>query len=167
VKRLPGPVRWLWFGILALIAVELALLALGLARGGFWLASATQLMSLTAAPLAIGVVIVVLAGRWSGRSAPQPTQRRGDVPAPSAGPAPRPEPPPVAAQDARPAPGAGTAPEVAAIQRTSDAVIAMARTPQGRAAIQQGARLLRAGRAAMRPAPPEPGSGPPREGGPN
>jgi len=141
VRRLPKPVRWLWYAILALIGLELVLLALGVELGGDWLSTAFQLTSLTAAPLVIGVLIVVVAAR-SGRAAPPARQEREPeraAPVDATGPAPAPE----------------TPPDVVAIQRASQAVIAAARTPEGRAAIRQGARLLRAGRAAMRP-PPEP-----------
>ena len=134
MRRLPGPVRWLAFAMLALIGVELVLLALGVMLGGDWLWTALQLTSITAAPLAVGVLILVVAGARWGRATPPAKQER-DAPADAAGPAPAPEP----------------QPEVVAIQRASQAVIAVARTPEGRAAIRQGARLLRAGRAAMRP----------------
>ncbi|HEY7199848.1 MAG TPA: hypothetical protein VIC57_06540 [Candidatus Dormibacteraeota bacterium] len=142
VRRLPRPVRWLWFGIVALIGLELVLLALGLVYGDTLLWSALQLMSITAAPLAVGLLIVIVAGaRWGGAAPPPASQDRDgerEAPAPAA----------------RPAPASETGAEVVAIQRASQAVIAAARTPEGRAAIRQGARLLRAGRAAMRP-PPE------------
>lgn len=142
MRRLPRPVRWLWYGILALIGLELVLLALGLVYGDNLLWSALQLMSITAAPLAVGLLIVVVAGaRWGG---PAPAPRGQDRDEERKAPAPA----------APPAPESETGAEVVAIQRASQAVIAAARTPEGRAAIRQGARLLRAGRAAMRP-PPE------------
>lgn len=149
MRRLPGPIRWLWFAILALIGLELVLVALGVELGGDWLSTAFQLTSITAAPLVIGVLIVVVVAR-SGRAAPPARQE--------------PEAERAAPMDAaRPAPGPETPPDVVAIQRASQAVIAVARTPEGRAAIRQGARLLRAGRAAMRP-PPESAQEPPSRG---
>lgn len=155
MRRLPRPVRWMWFGILALIGLEVVLVALGLAFGDVWLAAALQLMSITAAPLALAVLIVVVAGARSSRTAPPPS-RPAQVQEPEQERAREPEPRRDApARPAQPAPDAGPTPEVAAIQRASQVVIAAARTSEGRAAIRQGARLLRAGRAAMRP-PSEP-----------
>lgn len=148
MRRLPGPVRWLWLAMLALVGLELVLLVLGLVVGDTWLWAALQLMSITAAPLALGVLIVVVAAARSGRAAPLSRRERLEEPDAPMG-------------AARPAPGSESPPEVAAIQRASQAVIALARTPEGKAAIRNGARLLRAGRAAMRPPPeraPEPGS---------
>lgn len=157
MRRLPRPVRWMWFGILALIGLEVVLVALGLAFGDLWLAAALQLMSITAAPLALAVLIVVVAGARSSPTAPPPS-RPAQVQEPEQERAREPEPRRDA--PAQPAPDAGPTPEVAAIQRASQAVIAAARTSEGRAAIRQGARLLRAGRAAMRsPSEPAPEAG--------
>ncbi len=134
--------------MLVLIGVEVVLLALGLVLGDAWLWAGLQLMSITAAPLALGVLIVVVAGARSGRAAPpsrQEQQEERDAPM----------------DDPRPAPGPEAPPEVAAIQRASQAVIAVVRTPEGGAAIRYGAGRPGAGRAAMRPPPgraPEPGS---------
>ena len=90
-----------------------------------------QLSSVTAAPLAVGLLVVFVATARTGRAGPA-REEAGE-----------------------PQPGPETeGPEVAAIQRTGQALIALARTPQGRSAIGTTARLVKAGRAALRPPPP-------------
>jgi hypothetical protein len=135
LRRLPRPVRWLWYAILGLLAAELVLLALGVAVGRPWLQIALQLSSILVGPAALGILIVVAVGVWANRA-----------PAPSD-------------QEPRALPGPDVPPEVAAVRATSQAVIALARTPEGKRAIRQGARLLRAVRAATRPAHDEDDAG--------
>ena len=137
VRRLPRPVRWLWFAILAVLALEAALVVLGVVLGqeGLWTA-ALQLASLTAAPVAIGLLVVGVCVSWARRG-PSPSEA-GDL------------------QPARPA-SPEVPIEVVAGRRAGEAVASLARTEQGKVAIQRGARLFRAVRAAARPAPEAPG----------
>jgi hypothetical protein len=132
VRRLPRPIRWLWYAILAVIAAELAGLALGLVRGDAWLWAAMQMSSILVGPLALGLLVVAIAGIRANRGAVRAE---------------------VGAQPARPAPSPPVAPELAAARLTSQAVIALARSREGKVAIRQTARLLRAVRAAAQPPP--------------
>jgi hypothetical protein len=143
LRRLPRPVRWLWFAILAVLAAELAALGLGLALGDAWLGPALQLSSLLVGPLAVGLLIVLVAARWTARDSRPPAE---------AGP-PRSEQPPA------PRPGPGVPVEVQVGRRAGEAVSALARSREGKAAIRQAARLARAVRAAAQPEPGERGGG--------
>jgi len=135
VRRLPRPIRWLWYATLAVLAVELAGLALGLVRGDAWLGAAMQMSSILVGPLALALGIVCAAGMWVNRKPARPGGEALTAP---------PSPP--------------VAPEVAAARRASEAVIALARSREGKVAIRQTARLLRAVRAAAQPPPGSTGS---------
>jgi hypothetical protein len=133
LRRLPRPVRWLWFGIIGVVAAELALLALGVVLGDAWLGPALQLSSLLVGPLAVGLVIVLVAARWTGRERPPSEVEREPASAPT-------QQVPL---------------EELAGRRAGEAVSALARSREGKAAIRQAARLARAVRAAARPEPDE------------
>jgi len=134
LRRLPRPVRWLWFAILAVIGLECAGVALGFVLGPDWWYAAGQLGSILAAPLAVGLLVVFGTSAWVGRKASSPADGGSDEAHP-------------------PAPQVPI--EVAAGRRAGEAVSAFARTREGQATIRQTARLVRAFRAATRP---EPGS---------
>jgi type VI protein secretion system component VasK len=135
---LPRPARWLWFAILAVIAVECAVLALGVVLGGEWWWAALQLSSVLTGPLVLGLLVVVAAGAWAGRRARPPSEadERSD------------------AEQPRTEPSRPSVPvEVAVGRRAGEAVAAVARSREGKAAIRQTARLVRAVRAAAQPPP--------------
>jgi hypothetical protein len=140
-RRLPRPLRWLWLAVLAAIALECAALALGVVLGGDWWLPAQMLSSALGGPLLLALLIAAAATAWVGR--------RAQAPPPSAGGrSPDPERP-------RPEPSSPAVPvEVAVGRRAGEAVAAMARSREGKAAIRQTARLARAIRAAAQP-PPE------------
>jgi len=130
-------VRWLWFGILAVVGLDCAAVALAFVFGGDWYSTAVQLSSILAGPLAVGLLVVFVTA--SVRSKREP-------PAPAATP-PDAERPPARSADSQ------VPLEVAAGRAAGQAVAALARRPEGQAAIRQTARFVRAIRAAAQ-APP-------------
>jgi hypothetical protein len=141
LRRLPRPVRWLWFAILAVAALECAALALGIVLGGAWLSTAFQLSSLLAVPMALGLLVVVATSRWTGRRPSPPDRGRSEDEQPAPGP-----------------PSSSVPLEVAAGRRAGQAAAALARSREGKAAIRQTARFVRAVRAAAQPAPESTGT---------
>jgi len=137
LRRLPRPVRWLWFAILAVIGLECVGVALGFVLGPDWWYAASQVGSLLAAPLAVGLLVVFGTNAWVGRKASSPAGGGSDEEHPPAPPVPL---------------------EVAAGRRAGEAVSAFARTREGQATIRQTARLVRAFRAATRPEPESTGA---------
>jgi type VI protein secretion system component VasK len=136
--RLPRPLRWLWLAVLAGVVLECATVVLGLLLGGEWSVAALQLAAALAGPLLLGLLLAVAAVRWVGRRAQPPTEGR------------RPE--PRRTEQSRTEPPSSAAPvEVAVGRRAGEAVAAMARSSEGKAAIRQTARLLRSIRAAASP----------------
>jgi type VI protein secretion system component VasK len=136
--RLPRPIRWLWLAILAAVALQSAALALGLVLGGDWWWAALQLSSVLAGPLVLGLLVAAAAGAWVGRRAQPPSEggRSPDREAP------------------RTEPSSSAVPlEEAVGRRAGEAVAALTRSRQGKAAIRQTARLVRAVRAAAQPPP--------------
>ena len=130
-RGLPRWARRLWYAILAVTALEVAFFVLTLfwAPGWIWLSS--EIFSLSAWPLGLGVVVVVVVGSVSSRW-------RGALPRPA-----REEP-------SRPRGEAGY--EIDAARGAARLLAEAARRPQGQAAIRRTARLARAVRAASRPA---------------
>lgn len=137
LRRLPRPVRWLWFTILAVVAAECAGIALGLVFGGDVFSTALQMSSILAGPLALGLLVVVVAGLRSSRE-----PRAANYGQPDAEP------------QGRQSPNPQEPLEVAVGRAAGRAVTALARSREGKAAIRQTARLVRAFRAAAQP-PPE------------
>jgi hypothetical protein len=137
LRRLPRPVRWLWFAILAVLGLECAALALGFVLGGAWLWTALQLSYVLAGPLALGLLVIAGVSAWTGYRRSPPGGGRPDDGQP-----------PQMAQPGSPEPV-----EVVAGRRAGEAVTALARSRGGKVAIAQTARLVRAVRAAAQPAP--------------
>lgn len=135
LRRLPRAIRWLWFAIVAVVAAELALLGLGLWLGGDWLWAGMQLASILAGPLAVGLVVVL------GVAYLRPPRQRAKPSEPS-------EPP--------------AQPDGEAGRRAGQAVLALARSREGRVAIRRAARLVRAVQAATRPPPDDDQRGSPQ-----
>jgi hypothetical protein len=133
--RLPRPVRWLWFAILAVIGLECVGLALGFVFGEAWWWAAGQMGSFLAAPLALGLLLVAGTSAWVGRKTSPPEGGRSDE---------------KHLQSVLPGPQVPL--EVAAGRRAGEAVAALARSREGKEAIRQTAKLVRAVRAATRPA---------------
>jgi hypothetical protein len=140
LKRLPRPVRWLCYLILLVLAAELAALAVGVVLGDVWLRSALEVASILAAPLALGLVVVVGCATFVSREpstpgqAPEPAERAG-------------EPGPAAIR--------AVPPEIAAGRAAGRAVAALKRSREGKVAVQRTTALMRAVRAAAQ-APREP-----------
>jgi hypothetical protein len=144
LRRLPRPVRWLWFAILVVLGLECVGVALGFVLGDAWLWAALQLSSILAGPLALGLLVVAGVSAWAGHRPSPPDGGRPDDRQPQ--PAPPSSPEPV---------------EVAAGRRAGEAVTSLARSRGGKVAIAQTARLVRAVRAAAQPA----SGGEPPDGG--
>lgn len=136
LRRLPRPVRWLWFAILAAVGLLCVGVALGFVLGGAWLWASLQLSSILAAPLALGLLVVAAASAWAGSRPSPPDGGRPDDRQPN------------------PAPPSSAEPvEVAAGRLAGEAVTALGRSRGGKVAIAQTARLVRAVRAAAQPPP--------------
>lgn len=135
LRRLPPPVRWLWYAILAVVVLECVIAALGLVYGEAWWWAAGQLASLLAAPVTLGLLVVAAASAWVGRRAARPADGRSDG-----------EPHPQAAA------GTEVPIEVVVGRRAGQAVAALARSREGKEAIRRTARLVSAVRAATRAA---------------
>lgn len=151
VRRLPKPVRWLWYSILAVIVAELVALAVGIVVGDAWLFGALEMASLLAAPLGVGLLIVMVCAAFVKREPDkaEPASARAE---PARAPAERPAAP--APSSPEPAGRRGVAPEVAAGRAAGQAVAALRRSREGQAAIKTTSSLLRAVRAAAQ-APPQ------------
>jgi hypothetical protein len=141
-RRLPRWARRLWYAILLVTAVELALLiaALVWAPGWIWLAS--EVFSFSAWPLGAALAVVVVVGSYMSR-------RRRPAAAPEA---------PASPQDPRqrePSPRPGAKPaegiEVSAARSAARLWAQASRRPEGQAALRRTGRLARAMRAAARP----------------
>jgi type VI protein secretion system component VasK len=153
--RLPRPLRWLWLAVLVGVVLECATVALGLVVGGDWSSAVLQLSWALAGPLLLGLLVAVAASRFVLRRAQPPAEgRRPADPEPRRTEQPRTEPSSSAAS-----------PEEAVGRRAGEAVAAMARSAEGRAAIRQTARLVRSIRAAASPPPASPAEPERRSGG--
>jgi uncharacterized SAM-binding protein YcdF (DUF218 family) len=155
-RRLPRWARRLWYLILLVTAVELALFiaALVWAPGWIWLTS--EVFSLSAWPLGAGLAVVVVVGSYASR-----LRRPAAAPETPA--------PPRKAREPEPAPRPASQAEGVEISAARSAArlwAQAARRPESQAAMRRTGRLARAVRAAARPpeeAPPS--SLPPRAGG--
>src|SRR5215472_10702333 len=67
LRRLPRPVRWLWFAILGVVAAECVGIALGVVLGGAWFWTAIQLSSILVGPVALGLLVVVGVAAYQNR----------------------------------------------------------------------------------------------------
>ena len=150
-RRLPRWARRLWYAILLVTAVELALLVAALVWAPGWIWLASEVFSFSAWPLGAGLAVVVVVGSYMSRrrapaSAPEPP---GSPPEPRE-PAPRPA--------SKPTEGI----EVTAARGAARLLAQAAQRPQGQAAIRRTGRLARAVRAAARPPEEEAGGDRPR-----
>jgi hypothetical protein len=146
-RQLPRWARRLWYAILLVTAIELTLFIVALVWAPGWIWLASEVFSLSAWPLGIGVVVVVVVGTFSRRrsaAAPAPP------PSAPAERAPGPE-----RSSAKPAREGGY--EIAAARGAARLLAEAARRPEGKAAVRRTARLVRAVRAAA--TPPEPDGG--------
>jgi hypothetical protein len=145
-RRLPRWARRLWYAVLLITAVELALFiaALVWAPGWIWLTS--EIFSLSAWPLVGGLAVVVVVGSYTSRrrrpAAPPETPASASAREQGArerGPA------------SRPASSPGEGIEIAAARGAARLLAQATRRPEGQAAIRRTGRLARAVRAAARP----------------
>jgi hypothetical protein len=146
-RQLPRWARRLWYAILLVTAVELALFIVALVWAPGWIWLASEVFSLSAWPLGIGVVVVIVVGTFSKRRT-----AAAPVPSPSAPQERAPGPDP---SSAAPAKEGGY--EIAAARGAARLLAEAARRPEGKAVVRRTARLVRAVRAAA--TPPEPESG--------
>jgi hypothetical protein len=149
-RQLPRWARRLWYAILLVTAVELALFIVALVWAPGWIWLASEMFSLSAWPLGVGVVVVVVVGTFSKRRAAAAAVAASSPPSAPQQPAPGPERP-----SAKPAGDGGY--EIAAARGAARLLAQAARRPEGKAAVRRTARLVRAVRAAA--TPPEPESG--------
>jgi uncharacterized SAM-binding protein YcdF (DUF218 family) len=155
-RRLPRWARRLWYAILLVTAIELALLIAALiwAPGWIWLAS--EVFSLSAWPLGAGVAVVVLVGTYTSRRRRRPAVA-------SESPAPPREPGTGGLEPAsQPASKSADGIEIAAARGAARLWAQASRRPEGQAAIRRTGRLARAMRAAARPPEGEGGGGRPK-----
>ncbi|HEY4867011.1 MAG TPA: hypothetical protein VIK45_16010 [Candidatus Dormibacteraeota bacterium] len=140
-RRLPRPVKRLWYAILVVTGVELALLAgtLFLAPGWSWLP--LEIFSVSAWPIGIGLLLVLAVGSFTSR---RPEAAAGPAPA-------QPREPDQPAERARPAQREEGGYEVMAARQAARLLAGAVRRPQGQAALRRTGRLVRAMRAAARP----------------
>jgi hypothetical protein len=146
-RRLPRPVKRLWYAILVVTAVELALLlgALFLAPSWAWLP--LEIFSVSAWPIGIGLLLVLAVGSFTSR---RPEAAAGSETPAEAGPA-RSGKPDQPAERTRPAPQQEGGYEVVAARQAARLLAGAARRPEGQAALRRTGRLVRAMRAAARP----------------
>ena len=152
-RRLPRWARRLWYAILLVTAVELALLVAALVWAPGWIWLASEVFSFSAWPLVAGLAVVVVVGSYMSR-------RRGPAAAPerpASGREPS-EPEPAPRPASKPADGI----EIAAARSAARLLAQAAQRPQGQAAIRRTGRLARAVRAATRPPEGEGGGDRPR-----
>jgi hypothetical protein len=140
-RRLPRPVKRLWYAILVVTGVELALLVgtLFLAPGSSWLP--LEIFSVSAWPIGIGLLLVLAVGSFTSR---RPEAAAGPAPA-------QPREPDQPAERARPAQRQEGGYEVVAARQAARLLAGAARRPEGQAALRRTGRLVRAMRAAARP----------------
>jgi hypothetical protein len=139
-RQLPGWAKRLWYAILLITAVELTLLIVTLVWAPGWIWLTSEIFSLSAWPLGIGVLVVVAVGtfsrRWSAAPNPKPAAAPEQAPA-SEAPAAR--------------PGREGGYEIAAARGAARLLAEAARRPEGKAAVRRTARIVRAVRAAATP----------------
>jgi hypothetical protein len=139
-RRLPRKVRLLWYAIVAVTALELALVIGTLIFWPGWGWLALQLFSLSLWPVGVGVGIVLVVGSITNRGSH-----------PAAVPAAPSQPAAGSAATAQPRRQPEEGYEVAAARGAAQLLAGAARTPQGKAALRRTARLARAVRAAATP----------------
>ncbi len=167
-RRLPRWARRLWYAVLLVTAVELALLIAALiwAPGWIWLAS--EVFSFSAWPLGAGLAVVELALEHQGTGRELATavqedlavvvlvgsytsrRRRPAAAAVTAAP-PSSREPSAGEPAARPASQPAEGIEIAAARSAARLLAQAARRPEGQAAMRRTGRLARAVRAAARP----------------
>jgi uncharacterized SAM-binding protein YcdF (DUF218 family) len=140
-RSLPRWARRLWYLILLIIAVELAVTIASLIWAPSWLWLTTEVFSLSAWPLGAGVALVVLVGGFTSRRR-RPAASRSERATPASQP-----PPTVRGQEGGGAEGI----EISAARSAARLWAQAARRPEGRAAIRRTGRFARAVRAAARP----------------
>ncbi|MBJ7611667.1 MAG: hypothetical protein JF924_05020, partial [Candidatus Dormibacteraeota bacterium] len=125
-RRLPRWARRLWYAVLLVTAVELALLIAALiwAPGWIWLAS--EVFSFSAWPLGAGLAVVVLVGSYTSR------RRRPAAAAVTAAP-PSSREPSAGEPAARPASQPAEGIEIAAARSAARLLAQAARRPEGQA----------------------------------
>jgi hypothetical protein len=141
-RRLPRWARRLWYAVLLVTAVELALFIAALiwAPGWIWLTS--EIFSLSAWPLVGGLAVVVVVGSYTSRR-----RRPAAAPETPAPPGEAREPEPVPRPASQPAEGI----EISAARSAARLWAQAARRPESQGAIRRTGRLARAVRAAALP----------------
>lgn len=127
-RRLPQPIRRLWYLIVVIAFAEVLLLAAAIRAGGEWPGIAWQFCSLSIGPLSVGALVVLVVGIVANRQGRSPGRRshseRSEVPY-----------------------------EIAFARGTTKLVRSAIRSSEGKAVIRLAARLTVATQAAMRHTP--------------